>query len=407
MFTRENALNILNSIEKMKKEFNDNPDLYKPYHFNDGTEAIVEGVKTIYTDYKKDKEVALGIVKLASLPSYEFKQLSNELKRDSDIIHAVISEYHFAFQDIPADLKADKDFMLKSVSINGLVLEYASPELQNDKEVVLAAIKQNGYALGSASRELQDDKEVVLAAVGRCGDALKYASEELRSSKDVVLFAASNDYKALEYASKDLKADKDVALAALLDLKSKKDNYLSVSLENFYKLGVARKLRNDPSFMMEAIKIYPKSYLYAFNAIKEKPEMFAAFCKYSDKESIWDIPAIFQDNKSAVLAAVTNYGNNIRDASPRLKDDKDVVIAAVSNYSHALCYASDRLKDDPEVVRAAVSHHQSAIQYASERIQKNPELLVVKRSFDDIAKAAQEKAAQRETNIPVQKDKTR
>ena len=54
-----------------------------------------------------------------------------------------------------------------------------------------------------------------------------------------------------------------------------------------------------------------------------------------------------------VLAAVTQDGDALQDASDELQNDKEVVLAAVAQDGDALEYASDELQNDEEVVLAA------------------------------------------------------
>jgi hypothetical protein len=66
-------------------------------------------------------------------------------------------------------------------------------------------------------------------------------------------------------------------------------------------------------------------------------------------------------DKVVVLAAVTNDGIALQDASMQLKADKEVVLVAVTQIRCVLQCASADLKADKEVVLAAVAHDGCAL----------------------------------------------
>jgi lambda repressor-like predicted transcriptional regulator len=110
-------------------------------------------------DYWGPKRSALIAVKQDGM---ELRYVSNELKKDREVVLAAVKE-------------------------NGLALEYASDELKNDREVVLAAVEENGWAIEYASDELKNDREVVLAAVKKNGWTIGYANEELKNDQEILL----------------------------------------------------------------------------------------------------------------------------------------------------------------------------------------------------------------------------
>ena len=81
--------------------------------------------------------------------SYQF--ISEELKKDKDIIIASIDnehEYSYVnFKFVNNELKSDKEFVLQVVKLNGFAVKFVSDELRRDKEVAMAAVTQNGLAL--------------------------------------------------------------------------------------------------------------------------------------------------------------------------------------------------------------------------------------------------------------------
>jgi hypothetical protein len=95
--------------------------------------------------------------------------------------------------------------------------------LKKDKEVVLAVVAQDGLALAHVGECLQNDKGVVMAAVAQNGSALEHAGEGLlhpsEGWKRLVLAAVKQDWHALEICLQDQRSeihkDKEVILAAV------------------------------------------------------------------------------------------------------------------------------------------------------------------------------------------------
>ena len=164
-------------------------------------------------DLKKDRDIVLAVVKKnGELLDYACE----ELKGDKEIVLAAVKQNGHALIWASQDLMGDKEIVLYAVNTCGAVLCFASEKLKGDREIVLAAIKQYGGALLYACEELKGDKEIVLNAVKRNGDSLEYASKELKGDKEIVLAAINQNLKSLIYASEDLKKDKEIIYAASL-----------------------------------------------------------------------------------------------------------------------------------------------------------------------------------------------
>ena len=434
---KQDAFNLLNSIQRMTEEFMNNSDLYRPYNFDEAKRSMVEAVKTLYPDYINDKEVSQQIIKLSGYTSaWDIDKLSDDLKADKEVMLEAIRQNPNAFQNADASLQDDKEFMLEATSINGLVLNNASTRLRADKDVALSAVSNTGLSLGLLDYSLRADKEVVLTAVSNDGRGLQWASEKMCADKEVVLAAVKNNYLTLQYADNKLKADPEIVLAGIKNIVEQHNRMQGTNTEDFFKNCVSRKLRNDPEFMIEAIKVHSTSYVYAFNAVKENKDVFIAYCenaltqhgngRYSidipdslsnDKDAVLAAVKLdgymvktlpkFQDDKEVVMAAAETYGYAIDYASDRLKNDKETVLHFINNSQYRILqYASDRLRDDVDVVRAAVRKDPESIKYASERIQKNPGLLEEKKSLNSIINSATSRASGH-TNIQATPNKNK
>ena len=59
----------------------------------------------------------------------------------------------------------NKDEALKLVKENGLNLKNLSDDLKKDREIVLTAVKHAGFAIADANSNFLDDKEIAIEAV--------------------------------------------------------------------------------------------------------------------------------------------------------------------------------------------------------------------------------------------------
>ena len=94
--------------------------------------------------------------------------------------------------------------------------------------------------------------------------------------------------------------------------------------------------------------------------------------------NVWPIPTDFANNvpKQQVIAAVSEDGQALRDASVEMRNDKEVVLAAVNQDGWALQYASFALRNDREVVLAAVNQNGRALYYASGEMKNDKEVVL-------------------------------
>merc|ERR1740130_806704 len=78
-----------------------------------------------------------------------------------------------------AQLMQDRAFVLAAVA-HGWALAFVSEELRRDPEVVLAAVSKNSWALQHASEELSADPAFMTQVLAANGYALQFASKELK-----------------------------------------------------------------------------------------------------------------------------------------------------------------------------------------------------------------------------------
>ena len=83
------------------------------------------------------------------------------------------------------------------------------------------------------------------------------------------------------------------------------------------------------------------------------------------------------NERSFVLAAVTQDGRALTFAHNSLKSDRDVVLAAVTNYGYALEFVDESLQEDRDVVLAAVTQDGYALKFAHPSLKSDRDVVLV------------------------------
>ena len=374
MITREQALNLLDSLKALDSEFTYE---HHPYRWPQAMDSVVEGVTMAYPDYVSDKEVALALISMgANFSLHDCSQLSPELFQDREVALAIVrSRAH-------SGVFASKP-------------ERLQPYYQ-DSEILNSALIAQGTLYQYLPDEMRQDKGLACLAVGNGGLSLEKVEEPLKKDRTVVLQAIEKNPYNLQFADKSFRAETDMALEAVLAMSKSG----CPDLKHFFNECVSRTLRNNKDFMVRAILLIPDCFRYAFAALRQDPDLMRAYAKgggrvFHDKltPEMANDPALMLDLIKTAKEPMDPF-NSIGTA---LQDDKNFALATVGLVKYSVNRFSPRLQDDVEVVRAAVAHHPQNLYYASHRIQNDPALL---------EEPASPPAAQRQVK-PAQKKKKR
>jgi len=132
-----------------------------------------------------------ALIEDISQNTFAYSFATPELKRDKDVVLALVSKDGNSLQKVPYELRRDRDVIMAAVSEKGTALKYALSPI--DRDVFMAAIMQNGMALESAP-ELKSDEEAVMTAILQNGNALRWASPELRRDPKFLWHASKHGY---------------------------------------------------------------------------------------------------------------------------------------------------------------------------------------------------------------------
>jgi hypothetical protein len=129
----------------------------------------------------------------------------------------------------------------------------------------------------------------------------------------------------------------------------------------------------DRDVVLEAMKINPFKYEYAYHFFNDKEIMLLAVrgVKSSMKSPLSEVTLELTDDKEFVKEAVSVNASALEYASPRLKNDKEIVLIAVNKAEWTIQFASDKLRDDLELGQIVYkkSATKSAVRYLSARLQ--------------------------------------
>jgi hypothetical protein len=257
--------------------------------------------------------------------------VGESLSSDREILLLAPSETHQAFYLLGGTTKPlceDREFMLGAKR-----LQCAPPALLDDSAVVLQALSYYGGFLEDASPRLRDTPDVVLAALSTDPRAFIFASARLREDRAFVLQAARANGAVLEFTDPAFLSDLEICLAAVG--------------ENWRALKAG--LRDEPDFMLEAVKHSYGAFNYAPNSLKS--------------------------NREFVLAVIKIAGLALQFAALELRADAELVEAAIDQDPFALWAAAAEFQADRRIALAAIARNCEVFRYASATLRSDREFL--------------------------------
>ena len=301
---------------------------------------------------------------------------------------------------LSTELMNDNVFMKKVLCLNGLFLAILSDEQKRNKDLVLTAISQNTDALEYADETLRNDEEVVLAAIKSYGYALKFASNRLKADKDIVKKAIINCDYAIALADSSLLLDIEFMNEVIALNPSCYKSVIQIYGENIEMISKTLKVDRsainkipahflcDTSITEIAISFFPRSYLDCCDAIKlDKNIAFEVMKSFRVKpnelpeqlkgDSVFmnSVNLLFQ-NKSLQLNSIKKYGlPRYLNENPTNDFDIALAICKLEHIASALKYCDSNLRDNEELVLEAIHAHASNYTFISERLKKDKKFL--------------------------------
>lgn len=256
---------------------------------------------------KDDKDVVLEVATRGLIGS-----ASEKLRGNRELALLAVRQNAYAFESLSKELRGDKEIAMLAVEQNGYMMGNVSEELRGDKEVAMKAAQSGHLAFNYSAKEFQDfskelqtDHDVALAFIrtghyrsrvhfsGYQGSFRSYVDNlpaVLLQDKSFVSKAMEINVEVLLNASPDIKSDKELVLRYLTagngfphgwslsprfpdSIREDKEfilDCLKKGIRPEALEGISDKLREDTSFILEAVEINPKALEIASDDIKKK-----------------------------------------------------------------------------------------------------------------------------------------
>jgi len=193
-------------------------------------------------EIKKDKDL---VIRTVSISKSSYKFASPHLKKDIDVIDALIKNPSFNGSDIKVIDGYNKDIALRIVKKHPWV--FASTQFTQDKDVILQAMKRREYIQHSIlpyiPDHMKEDKDIKAILDSK---SIEYFSKKYNDDKPLMMKSVKK-WNKFEYVSKRLQNDKDVLMAALKN--PARGKHYPTDLMKF----TSEKLRNDRDVVLQAL----------------------------------------------------------------------------------------------------------------------------------------------------------
>lgn len=256
-----------------------------------------------------------------------FVKLSQNLKDDLDILKIACSNYPRNLKYSSDEIKKDKEKMMQLLYVEnikpffikcilgnksknsipsigiGECISYIHPDLQEDDEIIEMVCKtyglyikkirknhpkydhfakicceQNHRAFKYLREESKTNKQIILSAMKHSSRALKYIklTEEMQDDKEIVMISSDID-KRIKLFSERLRDDKGLMLKTkksvgiqFLSERLKDDEDIILNTKGSSILYASERLRKDEKFVRKYLELFPQSYHYIDESLKNK-----------------------------------------------------------------------------------------------------------------------------------------
>lgn len=302
---------------------------------------------------RNDEEVVMSAI---SKNMVTLIYIGEKLKTNKEFISKAINLNEQVFKKIVPILD-DKKFIMTIVSINGSLLSHASDEFKNDYDVVSCAIKNNHYAIYYASEKFKSDKHAIERLLNdNIYFDLSSISPSFMDDKDIVKLLIEKKYHVGEYLGNNLKGDKEIILSIISD----GIEFHNYSYAEQFKYA-SDELKNDKSFVKEAIKINPYIFGYISDNLKSDRDFIIELlntCDSEKKGAVLDIlagelPKELKDDEklnSIYTETLLNLISTENIAKDMSIEEIYHAIDDIENMCKDLIL-SDKYKNDPNVIK--------------------------------------------------------
>jgi len=220
--------------------------------------------------------------------------------------------------DFPPLIRMDKDILLARVGRKDFSGKYSDdrlfvpPKLRGDKEVIVTIIPKHPAVIECMSCELRNDSDIFLTV--------------LKTNSTLPVYV-------LQHFSHRIRSDRNL----MLELCAHRNGIPSMGF-------ICTSLRNDKSFMMEAIQVSQANNDWSITTSRWETHQIL---RYTSQR--------LQDDPEVVLVAVQRSGLNLKYASLNLRRNRNIVMTAIEENGTAFRYClpgdvKDRLLSDRSLI---------------------------------------------------------
>lgn len=295
---------------------------------------------------------------------------------DAEFVSKTVSFYPSDnFKFLPTNLQGNKEYVSKLIfynTYNSHIYASLPPGLQLDEEIAVAVASLRGIDFFTQNSPLEGDlrmldlenqiKESVktITNITTRSESYNDLSTELRKSKLIALISLIRNKDALWFFSDELKDDKDIALEV-------------VKKEGPFNL-LSQRLKNDPPFILEALKYDAKIFEFVSEELKDNRDFILQAVKVNGKILSY-LSENFKSDIAIVLEAVKQSGSSLKHAKINQSENAEILRAALNNDGLSLAAVEIALRTK-ELVLIAVQQNSLALKYAPEPL-RNDEAVVL------------------------------
>lgn len=324
-------------------------------------------ILNVFGDYDLTKEILEFLDPISKIQTLSITKCQESLRLE--LIKDILNQDPFYYLLLTDDDKHNKELIITTLLKKSAVIDSVPPK-----------------ALECFTR---DD---VIKLLGNDASLFKYIPKGYRYDDGIILLCLKKKPKKI-WGLIPIEKKKDFLKTNLTLVTEEDIHYYPYTLLQDAKQFIEQDVNNFQYFSRE-LRGNPEVIQKVKSSLFERIEKKRLPClkKISDiilsnKNIMYDIIlrypsavrfcSVLKQDRDIIIAAVSQYGDILEQASMNLRSDYYVVLAAVSQSGSALKHASIILKDNRDIVLEAVRQDGNSYKFASNRLKNDPEVVLV------------------------------
>ena len=266
------------------------------------------GYESLPLEDRKRKDLALSYIEHSSYPS--LKNIPMPLKRDKDIVYAILKKAPINYKDLPKELKQDRDIVRYLLSCDDNASLYVEEKSIDDDDFLMELITKKNYIYKAASDRLRGDRTFINKLVAINPLSFSIATDELKNDKEYV-----------------------------------------TELYDKYKISpisFGSNLLNDKEFIKNYIADNPNVYNRLSQELKNDSEIISCYLE-SENWMPSNLSKELKDNEAVALKMATQKPYFYKEISSRLKNDKEFNLKLLAKNKKVYQYFNAKIKSNKAI----------------------------------------------------------